>query len=248
MKTLHEFLFPVQFPVQFPLTVGGKVTEQILGIDISVWDDENSTPQMFNFAKAKEAGANFAYIKSSQSYWMDQDFILNWDFARRSGLPYGAYHYFTWDASPVRQMDFFWGLLKNNEGTLPPVIDYECRTKVPAQKTAITTLKNAAEYFTKISGIVPMIYTGPGYWNEFGSQDRYWLKYPLWIANYYKKAPTIPLPWNTYLFWQFTDKLDGIKFGGEAKELDGNYFNGTVQQLQNLMKPSILCPLCGHVI
>jgi len=217
-----------------------------LGIDISVWDDENSTPQMFNFNKAKQEGATFVYIKASQSTWIDQDYVLNWDFARRSGLPYGAYHYLTWDADPVRQMDFFWGLLKKNPGTLPIVIDYECRTAVPIRQVAVNALKAACEHLKYLSGKPPMIYTGPGYWNEFGTTDVYWKQYPLWEANYGRVTPTVMAPWNTWLFWQWTDKMDGIKFGGEAKELDGNYFNGTLEDLGKLVGapiPELTVPL-----
>ena len=38
----------------------------IPGIDISVWQDDNSTSQKMDFHKAKTAGARFVFIKISE--------------------------------------------------------------------------------------------------------------------------------------------------------------------------------------
>ena len=49
----------------------------IEGIDVSVWQDDNSTPQKMDFSKAKAAGARFVFIKACERGFIDPDFIYN---------------------------------------------------------------------------------------------------------------------------------------------------------------------------
>jgi GH25 family lysozyme M1 (1,4-beta-N-acetylmuramidase) len=49
----------------------------IPGIDVSVWQDDNSTSQKMDFNKAKTAGARFVFIKVSERGGVDQDFLDN---------------------------------------------------------------------------------------------------------------------------------------------------------------------------
>ena len=68
-----------------------------LGIDVSRWQDNNSTAQKMDFAKAHAAGARFVFIKASQQLWTDEDIFYNWKSAKAAGLLRGAYHFLTWD-------------------------------------------------------------------------------------------------------------------------------------------------------
>lgn len=215
------------------------MTYPVQGPDLSIWDDDNSTAVQYNFQKTVAAGAPFVIVKSSQSTWMDQDLLYNWSSARNFSLLRGAYHYMTYDAAAISQADYMWSLLRNDPGELDLVIDYECRTNNPGRATSLNYLKTFGERLIAITGNIPMIYTSPGFWAEFGSSDLYWQKYKLWLANYTTidpatgqlKPPTIPAPWRQWLFWQFTDKADGLKYGSEAKEIDMNYWYGSLEQL-----------------
>lgn len=208
---------------------------QTLGFDISFWQDNNSTPQMVDFEKAKTNGIRFAFIKASQSTWLDQDFVLNWASAKRSGLLRGAYHFYTWDKLPEEQALFFAGVLKNDPGELPPVLDFEYRPGAPDDRT------RSAMYARMFLEVVkrelkmerlPILYTSPGYWREFGTPDSYWREYPLWLAHYTNApAPLIPAPWTSYSFWQFTSHGDGPRYGTESLNVDLNWFNGSEEDL-----------------
>ena len=57
-----------------------------LGIDVSFWQDNNTTPQQVNWRKAKAAGAVFAFIKASQAAYTDEDFEYNWKEAKAAGI------------------------------------------------------------------------------------------------------------------------------------------------------------------
>ncbi len=62
------------------------MADKALGIDVSLWQDNNSTPQMVDFAKAKSAGASFVFIKASQGLYLDPDFVMNWQNAGTAGI------------------------------------------------------------------------------------------------------------------------------------------------------------------
>jgi GH25 family lysozyme M1 (1,4-beta-N-acetylmuramidase) len=197
----------------------------ILGIDISKWQDDNSTPQMMDFNKAKNAGAKFVLIKTSQATWLDQDYTMNWQNAKLAGIPRGGYHYMDWTVSAIKQARFFAGVLEKDMGELEPVLDFECRTNVPIKPVACKAVYDFVNEFENITEVKPTIYTSPSFWIEFGSTNIYWREYKLWIANYYKSFPTIPPPWNKWYMWQFTDRGDGELYGAESTFIDLDYFN-----------------------
>lgn len=189
---------------------------------------------MVNFTKMKQAGAAFVFIKSSQANWADQDFILNWANAKAAGILRGAYHFLTYDISPITQAEYMWSLLRGDPGELPLVVDFEYRVAGLTRSAAAGALKAFCDRLQALSGKLPMIYTSPGYWNEFGTTDAAWAKYPLWLAHYTTGEPMIPLPWRFWFFWQFTDKADGLKYGSEAKEIDMNYWYSDIETLYAL--------------
>ena len=77
-----------------------------------------------------------------------------------------------------------------------------------------------------------MIYTGWGYWVEFGSTDQKWLKYPLWVANWGVISPKMCPPWTVWTLWQYTATGDGHLYGCEALGVDLNYYAGSGDQLR----------------
>ena len=93
----------------------------IPGIDISHWQNDKSTPQKMNFAKAKAAGTKFVFIKVSERGGMDEDYFYNWKTAKEAGIPRGGYHFLRWDISGLLQARIFCDLLKDDPGELSPV-------------------------------------------------------------------------------------------------------------------------------
>lgn len=209
--------------------VESNPSSYVLGIDISRWNDNNSTPQQCDFKKAKAAGAEFVFIKSSQANWQDEDILYNWKNAKSAGLLRGAYHFMTWDVKPETQVEFMWNLIKSDAGELPPVIDFEWwGNKIPSN--GIQMLWAFVVRLEAMCGRRPIIYTAPGWWTQYGaSQD--WARYPLWQAQYNSKPDPL-LPWGTnWTFWQYTSNGDGLRFGCESKDVDLNYFNGDLEAL-----------------
>jgi lysozyme len=216
----------------------------IVGTDISKWQDDNSTAQQVDFRKMKGAGAYFTFIKVSQATYLDQDYIYNWSNAK-AYLPRGGYHFLDWTKSAAEQARFFTGVLLNDPGELPAIVDFECRTNVPAQGATRQALKDFTVEFKKVLPNKKLaIYTSPSYWKEFGSPDLYWKQFELWIAHYGVSKPTIPLPWTNWVFWQYTASGNGIFYGAESKEIDLDYFNGSAEQFYSYLgitEPELTC-------
>lgn len=199
------------------------------GCDISVWQDDNSTSQMFDFPKARSRGLSFVGIKVSQANWADPDYIKNW-YAARNYLYRMPYHFLTWDVKPATQAEIFWSLIeKDLFGVLPLVCDFEWWKTVPAK--AMDILYNFTFRLKKLSDPLPLgIYSSFEFWKESGSNSDYWKPFHLWLCDIEGKID-IPKPWLTYSFHQYTFKGDGLFYGAESKGLDMNWYNGTIDQM-----------------
>ena len=223
----------------------------IPGIDVSHWQDDKSTAQKIDFKKAKAAGAEFVFIKVSERGSIDRDFEFNWKAAKTAGLLRGGYHFLRWTLSGSLQARIFCDIMKDDPGELPPVADFEAPNygDIYPSNALLAQFLEVVESTTKR---IPIIYTSPGYWNIHGKIkgtnkiDDKWKYYPLWIAHYTKAdKPTIPPPWLDWLFWQYSAKGDGLKYGAESKSIDLNWFNGDVPDLFALAGQGETEPLPG---
>jgi lysozyme len=210
----------------------------ILGTDISHWEDDPNTPKLIDFDKMKAAGTWFVIFKATQATFTDSVFKSSWSLPKGKLLR-GAFCYLDYTKSGVEQAEYFCNAIKNDPPELPPIVDFECRVSIP--KNPSGDLWNWLVYVEKTTGHIPIIYSGPDYWKNYGSTNIGWKKYPLWIANYGVIKPSIPLPWTDWLFWQFTDRGNGNIYGAESAGIDLDYFNGSYEQLQaicNIVAPT----------
>jgi len=199
------------------------------GVDISVWQDNNSTPQMFDPIKARRRGASFVGIKVSQANWADPDYAWNWADCRRR-LYRMPFHFLVWDVGPWKQAELFWSLIeKDTWGLLPLVCDFEWWKTVPTR--AMDILYSFMERLRQLSDPLPKgIYTAKSFWDPNGSHAEYWKQYHLWLCDI-TGSVEVPKPWNTWNFWQYTFKLRGLEWGAESLDLDGDYYNGTLTEM-----------------
>lgn len=207
--------------------------EYTMGIDVSKWQDDNSTPQMMDFNKSKAGGVEFVGIKISQSNYLDPDMIMNWANAKATGLPRLGYHYLDWDKNAYVQAETFLGAVKKDPPEMMLVVDYEKRTGAPSAGTARLLLKNTLEHLKRNTKCKLGIYTSPSFWAEYGSADPYWEQYTLWLAHYTKETLVrVPAPWKKWTIWQWTDKGPGKALGAESHGLDMNWYNGSVEEMR----------------
>jgi lysozyme len=197
----------------------------IIGCDVSTWQDRNDTPNKIDFKKMKATGASFVFCRASFGSYQDTDFADYWTAAKDAELPRGAYTFPLTSLSMADQIQKFLNIIKNDPGEIPPVLDIErYQSTVPNAASIKTAIKMIEDQL----GVKPIIYTGFYVWRDEvkGSNDAYFARYPLWIANYGAVTPLIPKPWTTWTFWQYTDKGDGPKYGTESLNVDMDYFAG----------------------
>ncbi|HEY9778389.1 MAG TPA: glycoside hydrolase family 25 protein [Planktothrix sp.] len=168
--------------------------------------------------KTLSGNAEFVIIRATDgAHFVDKYFATNWQAARDNNIPRGAYHFFRPTQDIDEQVQNFVsavGALKSDD--LGVVLDLEA----PENWATIEESKRvglAVQWLDGVEqalGVTPMIYLSPNFVaGTLGAAAAPVLaKYPLWIANYNVSQPTIPSPWSTYVFWQYSDtgRLSGI--------------------------------------
>lgn len=206
----------------------------IRGIDVSDYQPN------INWRSVASAGISFAIIKATEGRsFVAEVFPRYWRETKENGLIRGAYHFFR-PASDVRQQaENFLRTVKLEDGDLPPVLDIETTDGVDA----LTIRERMAQWLTILeeeTGILPIVYTYPGFWDSLGSRG--FTDHPLWIAHYTNAPqPIIPGAWNSWIFWQYTDR--GQLYGVPGN-LDVNLFESQqlgdsgpkVEHLQKLLE------------
>ena len=207
---------------------------QIIGPDVSFYQDDPGTPQEINFVRMNLT-TDFVIIRAGQNLWVDSDFKNNWRRAKEVGLPRGSYWFYDSRADPRQQAELWFSVLNDDRGELPLFLDLE-----EAYGGSFTGWQHWKTFLERLRTLVGQkeidIYTAYHYWINNAPLNQpneleYFHRYPLWIANYGVAQPLVPKPWaaNEWLFWQFTASGDGPFFGVESLEIDLNYFNGDAE-------------------
>lgn len=204
----------------------------IIGTDISFYQDDPQTPQGVNFAKMR-ANAEFVILRAGQNLWGDRDFKVNWRESKAVGLPRGSYWFYDSRVDPKLQAEKWVSMFDGDFGELPLWADFEDNYNGPFKGW-----RNWYNFIERVKQLIPAgkeigIYTAFYYWRENtvavgipNASLNYFKQYPLWIANYGVASPLVPAPWDTWTLWQFTDNGDGTIYGVESLNIDLNYFNG----------------------
>lgn len=209
----------------------------IFGFDVSIYQDNNYTPQQIDFVKMREYGASFVVIKAGQGNYADPDFAYNWSEAKKAGLPRSSYFFLDKDFDAREQARKYWSLIKNDMGEGFLFVDFETGSG------DWDTLYNFLQELKTLSGLPSSrigIYTGYYYWIDNGptlDASIAWFKqFVLWLSWYtdYPAIVKIPPPWDESLLvlWQKGTPAIGIEAGVESKEIDYNVFNGDAEKFK----------------
>jgi len=201
----------------------------IIGPDVSFFQDDPQTPQGIDFAKMRQV-TDFVIIRAGQNLWADSDFKANWRESKAVGLARGSYWYYDSRADPKKQAELWVQQFEGDLGELPLFADFEER-----YNGTFKGWKNWYAFLERLKVLAPQkeifIYTAYYYWREFAPNPitekanlEYFHRYPLWIANYGSTQPLVPPPWakTEWVFWQYTDSWDGKPYGVESLNIDLN--------------------------
>lgn len=194
-------------------------SKYIFGIDVSHYQGNINWREM----RTSHHPIEYVFIRSTMGIdGKDKRFKQNWDNAKQHNYIRGAYHYYRPNENSTQQFENFSNSVKLNTGDFIPILDIEKESQFGMENLragVLNWLKLAeAEY-----GVKPMVYTGLKFYldNLKGHIDGY----PLWIAAYSGKHRVKGVVWD---FHQFTEKtiVKGIR-----TTVDGNDFNGTLEEL-----------------
>jgi GH25 family lysozyme M1 (1,4-beta-N-acetylmuramidase) len=179
----------------------------IRGLDVS------NHQERIDWSRVKGDGIAFAYVKASEGVgFADPRYQAHVTGARSVGIRTGAYHFARPDTNSggrlaeVRrdaraEADWFLSIVAPRPGDLLPALDLETAGLPPDRMIAWT--RAWLDRVRVAIGARPLLYTYPFFWQSLG-ETRSFRTYPLWIANYEVREPTLPGGWRRYAIWQYT--------------------------------------------
>jgi lysozyme len=203
----------------------------VQGIDVSSWQGD------IDWAKAREAGIRFTFIKATEGGdHLDPKFLENWSGARDAGIARGAYHFLYWCRPADEQALWFMLNVPPDPDALPPVLDLEwnshsktCPDHV-AKDVALAKIKTMLDAMQAHTGKRPIIYTDPVFYRDV--LDGAFTNYHFWLRSV-AAEPEVLYRDRTWSFWQFT--TTGYVPGVQGK-VDRNSFNGTRRDWDRVLK------------
>jgi GH25 family lysozyme M1 (1,4-beta-N-acetylmuramidase) len=191
------------------------------GIDVSQYQGEINWDELL----LTKHPLRFVFMRATMgSNGLDERYSENWSEAKRVGLKRGAYHFYRSFQNSTEQAQNFIRKVDLEAGDLPPVLDVE-RTSPFGQDNLREGVRNWLRIIEKHYGVKPIVYTGRHFYEKHlkGSIDTY----PLWVASYGEHHKVKHLPWR---FYQFSEKMT---VHGISRNIDGNFFKGSLTNLRN---------------
>lgn len=188
------------------------------GIDVS----DHQGP--IDWAAVAASGVRFAIARVAFGVSGDPTFPGHWEAIRANGMVRGAYLFHV----PVQDAaEQAWLVVDTvgvlGPGDLPVTIDVEWSGTDPT----VAHLAEVAAILEAGTGKRPMIYTAPGFWNQFFSDEFAGLD--LWVAHWGVPCPDLPAGWSSWVFWQTSG--GGGQVPGVAGGVDTDLFNGSETDL-----------------
>jgi lysozyme len=179
----------------------------IRGIDVS------NHQQRIDWTRVRADGIAFAIVKASEGVsFADPKYAAHVAGARSVGIRTGAYHFARPDTPGDNDLaaarrdaraeaDWFLALAAPKRGDLLPALDLETAGLPPQAMIAWT--RAWLDRVRSRTGVRPLVYTYPYFWQELGDTSQF-RSFPLWIANYGVREPTLPGGWRRHTIWQHT--------------------------------------------
>jgi lysozyme len=209
---------------------------RILGVDVSHYQGE------IDFDVLAASDAEFVIIKATQNA-KNPAFDRNWAEAKRVGLPRGAYHLAELDKDIQEQVFMYLSVVHFEPGDLPPVLDIETSKidEVGDPKLAYERILEWLQTVEQLTGATPILYISPRGVDHLEGNTEGLNRYHLWDVDYedpepgLTQQPKLPETFETWTIWQWTSSGPGPEYGMESDDLDLDYFDGCIHELQEFL-------------
>ena len=210
-------------------------------VDVSLYQDNNATPQGIDFVKMKTR-TDEVIIRAGQRYWIDPDVAVNWANAKAAGLLRGSYWFYDSRETPQAQAALWKQVIGNDLPERGLWVDLE--EAYGGAYAGEANWKNFVEAVKlQFPNTLVGVYTGNWWWSlQVVSQTAYWQALPLWMASYTSvETAIVPAPWRTKgaVLWQYSSKGDGLLYGVESLSIDLNYTSQAWNDLFNVVVPPV---------
>lgn len=177
---------------------------------------------------------SFVYIKSTEGRSVrNKYYMADWQQIRKSGIPVGAYHFFSTTSSGAQQARHFMKYTRVAANDLPPVLDLEpTEAQIGKMGGDASMFREVRVWLQSVEnryGKRPVLYVSQTFVNKHLCNAPDLLqKYEVWIARYGEYKPYVRL-----LHWQLTPygRVKGIQ-----PAVDINVFNGTKDEFDSYLK------------
>lgn len=204
----------------------------IYGIDLS---HNNGT---INWTKVKAATPiiSFAYIKATQGVgYKDPMTVTNATGAAQAGIKIGYYHFASLNnvldiaGDAASEANYFDSILK----TLPPfqlmpVLDIETNEKNLNTQQVQQWINSFLSTLHALGHANVMLYSYKPFFDANLPANHPFGNLPLWLAQYRNvAAPSLPVGWNKFTVWQYTDKgtVSGINGNVDMNKTDASFLS-----------------------
>lgn len=173
--------------------------QRVDGVDISHWQSGN-----LDWNAAAKAGVKWVYHKSTEgTTYRDPNYTKRRAEAKRSGMPFGAYHFARPDADgkdAKAEAQFFVKVANPKPGDLRPALDLETRENLSGMKL-VKWADDFCKEVERLTGVVPVVYTPYILSTELQN------KAIMWRPRYNNQ--NIP-PKEDWDIWQFSNGVYGV--------------------------------------
>jgi lysozyme len=176
------------------------------GIDVSHHQGRIQWPLL------KAQGVDFAYIKASEGGDLrDPLYVANLKGAAESGIPRGAYHFFTLCRSGADQAANLIAVVPSDPSLLPPAVDLEFGGNCSARPSRAALLRELRVFLDRVeahSGKPALLYLTEEFDSFYRISEA--VDRPLWLRSLVRRPEYGARPW---LIWQASNfrRLRGIE-------------------------------------
>lgn len=199
------------------------MADLVLGVDVN--DYRKGVP----LRTVKQQGGRFVIAKATEGTGLVHQSLEPYrQDAADKNLPFGAFMYWRFQYDAVKQAEFY--VSKLGKVQFPPIVDVERYLNRKVGGAPLVSIQSNKNHLKIVLDVVeekcqfkPMIYTNYATWNEqFANWDLI-RQYDLWVANYGRPSPLLPIPATKWKIWQFTS---AYYVEGYPRGIDGDYYNG----------------------
>jgi len=200
--------------------------KEYFGIDVSHWNGDIISEI------SEKSEISFIICKATQGEKIvDHQFERNWTLTKKRNKIRGAYHFYIYHNDPIKQANHFCDEVNDLQKTdISLILDIE-ELSLPKKNVNKVKLKadviKFLEQVEKRTGRTPILYTDYSFANEYLNDTKF-SKYPLWLAEYTKKKPRLPIAWKKTGLMILQKSND---YSINSTKVDYDVFFGTKEEL-----------------